>query len=200
MATPDPRADLAARLRSLADRLADVPPDTTLDLAEAERRAGAVAEVLGEPAPRSAFALASDRRREEGLDGFPRHPLGVGACAVFPAFTWDHEAQSASATITFGPAFEGPPGTVHGGFVAAAFDMVVSSTATRVLGQAVTRSLRIRYLRPTPLGEPLTFTAEVGEVHGRLAPVVARCRLAGGRLTAKAEGEFASVSRERFGR
>jgi acyl-coenzyme A thioesterase PaaI-like protein len=200
MTEPDPRAVLASRLRDVADRLAGLPAEASPSLVEAERQAERIAGLLGAVPARSAFAVESDQRRAAGLDGFPRHPLGVGACAAFPAFTWDHDVQVASATITFGPAFEGPPGTVHGGFVAAAFDMVVSSTATRVLGQAVTRSLRIRYLRPTPLGEPLTFTAEVGEVDGRLAPVVARCRLAGGRLTAKAEGEFASVSRDRFGR
>jgi acyl-coenzyme A thioesterase PaaI-like protein len=200
MSELDPRAALAAQLRTVADRLAGLPADASPVLSDAERRAAEIAELLGPTTARSAFALESDRRHAAGIEGFPPHPLGTGACAVFPAFEWNRQEGAGTATITFGPAFEGPPGTVHGGFVAAAFDMVVSSTATRVLGQAVTRSLSIRYLRPTPLGELLTFSAEVGAVEGRLAPVVARCRLASGRLTAKADGQFASVPRARFGR
>ena len=206
MATPDPRAGLAAGLRLVADRLAGVPPRTARSLTEAEARLSEVARLLepeaaGSDEPTtSAFSLESARRRHAGLDGFPPHPLGTGACGAFPAFEWDATDGTALATITFGAAFEGPPGTVHGGFIAAAFDMVVSTTATRLLGQAVTRRLTVRYLRPTPLEVPLTFDAQIGEVEGRLAPVVARCRLAGGRLTAKAEGQFASVPRDRFGR
>lgn len=206
MAAPDPRAGLAAGLRAVADRLAGVPPRQVPALSEAEARLSEVVELLEPEAlpssdpTASAFSMESARRREAGIDGFPPHPLGTGACGAFPAFEWDATDGTARATITFGPAFEGPPGTVHGGFVAAAFDMVVSTTATRLLGQAVTRSLKVRYLRPTPLGVPLTFDAQMGEVDGRLAPVVARCRLEGGRLTAKAEGQFASVHRDRFGR
>jgi len=200
MAALDPRTGLAAALRAAADRLAGLPAEDAPSLEAAERQVRSAAELLGPPRLASSFAEQSEARRTAGVDGFPPHPLGTGACGTFPRFEWDESGEAAVATITFGPAFEGPPGTVHGGFVAAAFDMVGSSTATRLLGQAVTRSLTVRYLRPTPLGVPLTFDAQVGEVEGRLAPVVARCRLEGGRLTAKAEGQFASVHRDRFGR
>lgn len=195
----DPRLAVAERLRAVADRLASVPPDEVATLDAAARRLDAVAADLGETAATTSFA----RTWAVGADGgpVPRHPLGTGACGVFPPFTWEERPGGLAAEVCFGPAFEGPPGTVHGGFVAAAFDIVVSAAATAGLGHAVTRTLALRYLRPSPLDEALRFEVEVGERAGRLAEVRAKLRVvADGRLTAKATAQFASVPRARFGR
>lgn len=199
MEPADPRLAVAERLRALADRLASVPPDEADALDEAARRLDAAAAALGEATAPTSFA----RTWAAGADGgpVPRHPLGTGACGTFPPFTWEERPGGLAAEIHFGPAFEGPPGTVHGGFVAAAFDIVVSAAATAGLGHAVTRTLALRYLRPSPLRQPLRFEVEVGERAGRLAEVRARLRVvADGRLTAKATAQFASVPRGRFGR
>ena len=62
--------------------------------------------------------------------------------------------------MTFPIAYEGPPGLVHGGFLALFFDCVVQHHNCEVGLAGKTTSLTVRYLRPTPLLTPLRFTLE----------------------------------------
>lgn len=91
-------------------------------------------------------------------------------------------------TTTFGPAYEGPPGHVHGGHVAAVYD--------ELLGQAqgtigFTASLTVQYRRPTPLLRELTWRGELVREQGRKRWVRATCTL-DGVLLSEAEGLFVS--------
>jgi hypothetical protein len=56
--------------------------------------------------------------------------------------------------------YEGPPGIVHGGFLAVFFDCVLQelNCARGLAGK--TAELSLRYRRPTPLVTPLTYRAE----------------------------------------
>jgi acyl-coenzyme A thioesterase PaaI-like protein len=64
-----------------------------------------------------------------------------------------------NAVVTFGPAFEGPPGLVHGGYVAAymdeAFGIGVSHSGLDV--PAMTGTLKTIYRMPVPLNRELTY-------------------------------------------
>src|SRR5512137_2532316 len=93
----------------------------------------------------------------------------------------------------------GPTTVVYGGILAAVVDCHCVCTAIadayRAAGQAigsephrwaVTASLRLDYLAPTPLGEPLELRALVREVRGRKRVVECVVR-AGGRETVRAE-------------
>ena len=51
-------------------------------------------------------------------------------------------------TATFGAAYEGPPGCVHGGFVAAAFDEVLGSTQSLSGEPGMTGRLTVNYRSP----------------------------------------------------
>ncbi len=68
---------------------------------------------------------------------------------------------------TFGVAYEGPPGHVHGGFLAAAFDEVLGMAQSLTGNPGMTGTLTIRYRRPTPLLTELVFEAYVDRVEGR---------------------------------
>src|SRR5258708_20546505 len=57
----------------------------------------------------------------------------------------------------FGATFEGSPGTVHGGFVAAAFDQLLFMAQSLSGIPAVTGTLTVRYRKPTPLLTELVF-------------------------------------------
>jgi acyl-coenzyme A thioesterase PaaI-like protein len=57
-------------------------------------------------------------------------------------------------------AYEGPPGVVHGGFLAVFFDCVVQHHNCEVGLAGKTVALTVRYRRPTPLLTPLGFTLE----------------------------------------
>jgi len=100
-------------------------------------------------------------------------------------------------TAVFGSAYEGPPGCVHGGFVAAAFDEMLGFAQSVTGNPGMTGTLRIRYRAPTPLHTELRLDAWVERVDGR--KIFARGSIhADVLLTAEAEGIFISVSAERF--
>jgi acyl-coenzyme A thioesterase PaaI-like protein len=105
--------------------------------------------------------------------------------------------QTAVGRVTFGPAYEGPPGSVHGGFVAAAFDEVLGYTQSLSGAPGFTGTLSVRYRQPTPLQREL-------EIHCRLTGQERRKVFASGRiecdgtLCAEAEAIFISARPEVF--
>jgi len=105
--------------------------------------------------------------------------------------------RSAIASVTFGSAYEGPPGCVHGGFVAAAFDEVLGFVQSLGGNPGMTARLTVHYRRPTPLHTELIFEGELVRIEGRKIHTHARLQAAG-ELTAEAEGLFVSVDRSRF--
>jgi acyl-coenzyme A thioesterase PaaI-like protein len=100
---------------------------------------------------------------------------------------------------TFGLQYEGPPGHVHGGFIAAAFDEVLGMAQSTTGNPGMTGTLTVRYRQPTPLYRELTFRGRVDRVEGRKIFTQASLH-AGETLCAEAEGLFISVGEERFRR
>ena len=105
--------------------------------------------------------------------------------------------RSAEAQVRFGTAYEGPPGCVHGGWVAAAFDEVLGFVQSLAGSPGFTGTLTVRYRTPTPLHTDLRFEARVTGSERR--KTFAEGRLyAGDVLTAEAEAIFISADRARF--
>jgi len=102
------------------------------------------------------------------------------------------EGDTVVARGSFGAAYEGPPGCVHGGFVAAAFDEVLGFAQSLPGRPGMTGRLTIAYRSPTPLHQPLELRARVDRVDGRKIHTSAELRHEG-RLCAEAEGLFISV-------
>lgn len=88
-----------------------------------------------------------------------QHAFDVGTYnPCFPQYRFDDIGdETASGSVIFALAFEGPPGLVHGGFLGVFFDCVTQhqSCAAGVAGK--TRSLTVRYRRPTPVLTELAF-------------------------------------------
>jgi uncharacterized protein (TIGR00369 family) len=58
--------------------------------------------------------------------------------------------------------YEGPPGAVHGGIVAAYLDEVLAGAAVQHTGRMyVTGELSVRYVKPTPIERPLRRRGQV---------------------------------------
>jgi acyl-coenzyme A thioesterase PaaI-like protein len=112
-------------------------------------------------------------------------------------FTLDPAAGVARGTGRFGTAYEGAPGLLHGGILAAAFDELLGVATVFSGGPGMTRELRVRYLRPTPIGVELSFTARLEHAEGRRLFVSAEVE-AGGVRTAEASGIFTAVGGEKF--
>jgi acyl-coenzyme A thioesterase PaaI-like protein len=94
--------------------------------------------------------------------------------------------------VHFGSAYEGPPGSVHGGYVACAFDEVLGLAQAVGGSPGMTGTLTIKYRRPTPLHTDLRFEARLERSEGRKLFCTGELHAPDG-LCAEAEGIFISV-------
>jgi acyl-coenzyme A thioesterase PaaI-like protein len=97
----------------------------------------------------------------------------------------------------FGAAYEGPPGCVHGGWIAAAFDELLGSAQSTVERPGMTGTLKVVYRSPSPLFTELTFEGGVERLERRKIFVQGTVSV-GDRLCAEAEGIFVSINRDKF--
>lgn len=128
----------------------------------------------------------------EGGGHFDYSPLIGGSNPLAPPIQMHSEDMRVHGEVVFGSAYEGPPGKVHGGYVAAAFDEVLGYAQSLTGSPGMTGTLTTIYRVPTPLHTPLRFEAWVERVEGR--KIFARCTLhAGDTLCAESEGIFISM-------
>jgi acyl-coenzyme A thioesterase PaaI-like protein len=98
--------------------------------------------------------------------------------------------------VTFGAAYEGHPGFVHGGFAGAVLDHVLGVTAATGGVASMTGTLTTRYLHPTPANKELVCRGEVERIEGR--KVFCRGQLLDGdTAVVEAEGIFLRVAPDR---
>lgn len=151
--------ELASLLRSVTGLVLSLEaPHAALERLLAALRA-AEAElrrvVPGSLAPRVGAHVESDGR------AYIDHSRDIGAYnPCFPEYELRVEGDRASGTVTFPIAYEGPPGIVHGGFLAVFFDSVIQHHNCDVGVAGKTTSLTVNYKRPTPLLTALDFELE----------------------------------------
>jgi hypothetical protein len=87
------------------------------------------------------------------------HATDIGAFnPCFPEYHFDHfDAETASGRVAFPLVYEGPPGLVHGGFLAVFFDCVMQHQNCLAGLSGKTRSLKVTFRRPTPVLTDLRF-------------------------------------------
>lgn len=100
---------------------------------------------------------------------------------------------------TFAAAYEGPPGCVHGGFIAAYFDEVLGMAQSLSGNPGMTVNLTVDYRAPTPLKQPVVFRGRVVSIEGRKISVAGTLHH-GETLCAEAKGLFVSMRPEVFNR
>lgn len=188
---------LADATRSLIDRLvATGAPEEALARA-ADHLEAALAELVAHPQGRLYEGFA-----EVGLAGavddhdpnsfFDHSPIIGTANPLAPPVRLVIADGVVRGTVRFGAAYEGPPGSVHGGYVAAAFDEVLGMAQSLSGSPGMTGTLEIRYRRPTPLHRELRFEATLDRQDGRKLFTSGRL-YAGEQLTAEAKGLFITV-------
>jgi len=192
------KRDVADSVRSLLDVLCATDADTSALLAgaaEIQRLADRFGKepVADEPRGIAEMAFA-------GMENFhDRSPLVGRANPIAPPlqFAPDPDAGFVSGTGFFGNAYEGAPGCVHGGFIAAAFDELLGMACIYSGAPGMTGTLEVSYRSPTPIRTTLRFE---GRYEGRSGRKI-RTRgemYAGDRLCAEASGLFISIDREKF--
>ena len=151
--------------------------DSRAGLAEACRRI--MDELASSTAETQAFAQASE---------LVQQAVGILAGA-------DHGRSMQGVSVL------GPPGCVHGGFIAAAFDEVLGLAQGMSGRPGMTARLTVQYRSPSPLLQALHFVGDIDHVDGRKIFTKGELRVAAdGRLCAEAEGLFISMNPEIFQR
>lgn len=107
-------------------------------------------------------------------------------------FFLEEDGPKVCANVTFGHAYEGPPGHVHGGLVAAALDELLGATQALSGSPGMTAQLNVSYRAPTPLHVPLRFESTLDDVDGRKIYTSGRV-YNGDTLCAEATGLFISI-------
>jgi acyl-coenzyme A thioesterase PaaI-like protein len=137
------------------------------------------------------------RQRTEAShdDYLPRSPLVGEISPLAPPIEYEYRDGRLMGHGVFHAAYEGPPGYVHGGWIALAFDEMLGMANIASGHPGMTGRLSIRYRRPTALHRPVVFEAWTEEVDGRR--IVTRGTLAiDGVVTADAEGLFVIIDLE----
>lgn len=95
------------------------------------------------------------------------------------------------------PIHEGPPGAIHGGWVASLLDQMLGHANAYSGVGGMTVELTVRYKRRTPYDVPLVLRARTDSVDGRRVRASGEI-IADGVVTAEAEGLFLQPTAERI--
>ncbi len=164
--TPLPAVvELAGALRDLTDTVLSLERtspelDALIRSVRDAQRALAV-QAPADPRPRVGDRAHDDQRVyvDHGRDIGDYNP-----CFPQYGFAIDHDGEgeggSAHGSVEFPVCYEGPPGIVHGGFLAVFFDCVFQQLNCDLGLAGKTAELQLLYRRPTPLFTPLAYRAE----------------------------------------
>lgn len=123
------------------------------------------------------------------------NPLcGNGNPIAPPVNSWLKDGE-AYGRANMGWQYEGPPGCVHGGFIAAVFDDFLGMAQRLTDSPGMTGTLTVRYRKPTPLNTDLELHGYVKSSEGRKNVLVGTMH-ANGVLTAECEGLFIGFPKE----
>ena len=181
-APSDERRELGEALR----RLLDAVVQTGAEPAELRDAAAAIDELtarLGATTVRADRSVrANSYRAHMSLVGGLSHPIA-------PELHMDVHEGGGQGEVVIGPVFQGGPGLVHGGILALLIDHAMGCVAAGPERPAMTVRLTMRYLKPTPLGVPLTVSVRLDRIEGRRLHLSADIT-ADGQVTVDAEAIF----------
>ncbi|MDP3711023.1 MAG: hypothetical protein Q8R60_00890 [Mycobacteriales bacterium] len=189
---PSPRR---LRKHALADELRGLVSDLLyLDVEAADEAALTDVEQRLQAA-REALAALPDLRgqnlhiTDHDASLFERSPLSGRSNALAAPLVLEFDGPLTFGHATYGEQYEGPPDTVHGGYVISAFDdlLGVAQAASGIAG--LTGTLTVKLLRRTPLNTRIDYEAGVRSHEGRKILAWGRSLL-DGEVLAEAEGVF----------
>lgn len=170
-------------------RMVDDQPGFSDDVAWAAAQIDAIRERLARHAKAAQLNLGGPA---DPPDGRPYYVSGVIGGSYHP-MTMPVELETKDGVTTgrvnLDIVWEGPPGCLHGGYVAHLFDGILGQHNLNVGIPGMTGTLSVRYRSPTPLLTDLHFEVRTGDRDGR--KITTRGSLFhGDTLCAEAEGIF----------
>ena len=166
-------ADAADALENFADSIASYPRRTTLE----------------------GYAESSISGDVDAF--FDRSPFLGLSNPLAPPITVSVESGRVRGQVRFGTAYEGPPGHVHGGYIAAVFDEVLGFAPSLAENPGMTGTLTVKYRRPCALYQELEFDAGIDRIEGK--KILASGTISfDSKLLAEADGVFVMITAERY--
>jgi uncharacterized protein (TIGR00369 family) len=108
-------------------------------------------------------------------------------------FYLDEENSRAICHFSLTERYTGPPGHAHGGIIATVLDEAMAKVNRFRQAVAMTRKMELEYLKPVPIGKPLTVVAHEKHFEGRKRIHVAELRDEEGNVLARGEGLFIAI-------
>ena len=108
---------------------------------------------------------------------------------VAPLFNIRNEGDRVVGIGTLGAVYEGPPHSVHGGWIAAAYDQMLALANLVQDRGGFTASITVNYRQRTPLYEEIRFEAWHERAEGKKIWAKGKCTI-NGQLLSEAEGLF----------
>lgn len=190
-APPTALREAVEHTRLLTDYLLRLDPEAEVGAMAAER----LAEVVSLLAPH----VRAERDMVPGADVVPgafldRSPVTGALNPIAPPVDFGLGTDGLARTTTrLGLPYQGPPGRVHGGWVATLLDHLMGCAAASVgPGFSYTRTLTVDYDDGVPLFEELIVTGRVERVEGRKIWMTGDL-FAGGTVRARAHGLWVSA-------
>ena len=200
-ATPSPRRvalfRVADAIRAVLHRMVQTSAPTEV-IESVAAAVEAAADGLAPYTSKSMYeGFAEAANAGEPFGFFDHSPMLGRANPLAPPIHLWLDGDRIRGTVTFGSAYEGPPGCVHGGYIAAAFDEALGSTQSLSGAPGMTGRLTVHYRSPTPLQTELRFEGWIDRVEGRKIFTLGELR-ASEVLCAEAEGLFISMDLSKF--
>ncbi|TDQ48487.1 PaaI family thioesterase [Actinorugispora endophytica] len=191
-ALPTELLALVDQVRTLADTVAHTGADAA-ELAAASRVVADLSERLDvrrRPLGTMFSQVAPDGRIDYGtVANVVNGPLNP----IAPPLELRPDGEGLSGEVTLVGLYEGPPGLVHGGWIAAMLDQALGEVAATAGGASLTANLDVNYRKPTPLNAPLTVTSRVTGVERRKVLVSGEIRH-NGEITAEGTAVMVKIA------
>lgn len=189
-----PRERLADAIRKLIEHavVSDVPDEDVADIAD---QLESIDERL-QAYPRSRFRPRELPDFNDLQATFRGDPILGEHNPLAPPVWVTRDDQTIHGRVTLGPAYEGPPGYVHGAIIAGIFDMLLGMANIASGSPGMTGTLTVKYRKPTPLHTELAFEAKTDRVDGRKTHTRGTLRI-GDDVYAEAEAVFVQIRMER---
>lgn len=113
-------------------------------------------------------------------------------------FTLDEARNTFVCRFKLAAKYVGPPAHAHGGIIATILDEAMGKVNKLRHVIALTRELKVEYLKPVPLGKPLVVEGREKYVRAREHINVAEIRNPQGEVLARSRGKFIAIDPEKM--
>ena len=113
-------------------------------------------------------------------------------------FTYDEERNCFVCKFRLAQRYTGPPGHCHGGIIATILDEAMGKVNKLRHVVALTSEIKVKYLKPVPLQQPLRVESRELKVTGRKHINMAEILNEKGEVLASSQGLFIAINPERM--